>query len=85
MLQAETVILVEGEKRALALIEAGYPATTAMHGAKAPVNKTDWSPLAGKDVLIWPDRDRPGFGYAETASQAASALEQALQYPPAAR
>ena len=70
MLQAETVILVEGEKCALALIEAGYPATTAMHGAKAPVNKTDWSPLAGKDVLIWPDRDRPGFGYAETASQA---------------
>ena len=25
----------------LALIEAGYPATTAMHAANAPVDKTD--------------------------------------------
>jgi putative DNA primase/helicase len=34
----------------------GMVATTAMHGANAPVDKTDWSPLAGKAVLIWPDR-----------------------------
>lgn len=85
MLQAETVILVEGEKCALALTNAGYCATTAMHGAKAPVSKTDWSPLAGKDVLIWPDRDRPGFGYAEAASQAvlsAGALSCNILLPP---
>src|SRR5690606_20179205 len=41
---AEQVILVEGEKCAQALIEAGISATTAMHGANAPVDKTDWSP-----------------------------------------
>ena len=70
MLQAETVVLVEGEKCALALTNAGYCATTAMHGAKAPVNKTDWSPLAGKDVLIWPDNDEPGAEYAKQVSQA---------------
>ena len=70
LVAAEQVILVEGEKCAQALIDAGLVATTAMHGANAPVDKTDWSPLAGKAVLIWPDRDKPGFGYAEAAAQA---------------
>ena len=51
---AAQVVLVEGEKCAQALIEAGLVATTAMHGANAPVDKTDWSPLASKSVLIWP-------------------------------
>ena len=58
------VVLVEGEKCAQSLIDAGIVATTAMHGANAPVEKTDWSPLAGKSVLIWPDRDKPGWEYA---------------------
>mgnify|MGYP000317102185 CR=1 FL=1 len=82
---AEQVILVEGEKCAQALIEAGIVATTAMHGANAPVDKTDWSPLSGKAVLIWPDRDKPGFGYAEAASQAvlmAGATSCAILLPP---
>ena len=61
---ADRVILVEGEKCAQALIDAGHCATTAMHGANAPIDKTDWSPLQGKHVLIWPDRDKPGWEYA---------------------
>ena len=32
--------------------------------------QTDWSPLAGKAVLIWPDRDKPGWDYAMAAAQA---------------
>ena len=40
---AGQVILVEGEKAADALIEQGICATTAMNGASAPVDKTDWS------------------------------------------
>jgi putative DNA primase/helicase len=82
---ADAVILVEGEKCAQALIEAGFVATTAMHGANAPVEKTDWSPLAGKAVLIWPDRDKPGFAYAEAASQAVlttGAVSCAILLPP---
>ncbi len=71
MLAAETVILVEGEKCAQALIDAGYCATTAMQGANAPVDKTDWRPLEGKAVLIWPDKDAPGWSYAESAAKAA--------------
>jgi putative DNA primase/helicase len=48
MAAASHVVLVEGEKCAQALIAIGVVATTAMHGANAPVDKTDWSPLAGK-------------------------------------
>ena len=71
--RATSVILVEGEKCAQALIDAGLCATTAMHGAKAPVDKTDWSPLFGKTVLIWPDKDKPGWEYAMAASEAIAA------------
>jgi putative DNA primase/helicase len=85
MVSAAQVVLVEGEKCAQALIEAGVNATTAMHGANAPVDKTDWSPLAGKAVLIWPDRDKPGWEYAAQAAQAvltAGAKSCHILYPP---
>jgi putative DNA primase/helicase len=83
---AEEVVLVEGEKCAQALIDAGVCATTAMHGANAPVAKTDWSPLAGKRVLIWPDHDAPGATYARAAAEAllaAGAVSCAILQPPA--
>lgn len=70
MANAQQVVLVEGEKCAQALIEVGVVATTAMHGANAPPSKTDWSPLKGKDVLIWPDKDKPGWEYASQVGQA---------------
>ena len=85
MLKAEQVVLVEGEKCAQTLIELGVCATTAMHGANAPVDKTDWSPLKGKRVLIWPDRDKPGWIYADQASQSvmqAGAASCAILQPP---
>ena len=83
--EAAQVVLVEGEKCAQALIETGIVATTAMHGANAPVDKTDWSPLAGKAVLVWPDRDKPGWEYAVQAAQAilsAGAKTCHILYPP---
>lgn len=63
---AEPVWLVEGEKCAVALssngapglAEAGAVATTS--GASNSVARTDWRPLAGRVVLIWPDNDKPG-------------------------
>ncbi|BAO82938.1 predicted ATPase [Serpentinimonas maccroryi] len=85
MTSAAQVVLVEGEKCAQALIDAGVVATTAMHGANAPVDKTDWLPLAGKAVLIWPDRDKPGWAYATLAAQAilsAGAKSCHILYPP---
>jgi putative DNA primase/helicase len=82
---ADEVILVEGEKAAEALIDLGICAATAMNGASAPVGRTDWSPLAGKKVLIWPDKDAPGWRYAEAAAQAvmqAGATEVSILLPP---
>ena len=85
---SEHVILVEGEKCADALTEAGQVATTAMNGANAPIDKTDWSPLKDKHVLIWPDNDEPGKEYAEKAAQAianAGAKQVEIMYIPDAK
>lgn len=85
LVAASHIVLVEGEKCAQALIDAGVVATTAMHGANAPVDKTDWQPLAGKSVLIWPDRDKPGWDYGAQAAQAvlsAGAKSCHILYPP---
>jgi putative DNA primase/helicase len=86
MAAVDTVVLVEGEKCAQALIDIGIVATTAMNGAHAPIDKTDWTPLAGKHVLIWPDRDKAGWDYALNASDAIMAADAAsctLLMPPA--
>ena len=34
-----------------------------MGGAKSP-HLTDWQPVAGRDVVIWPDNNRAGAGFA---------------------
>lgn len=59
------VVLVEGEKYADALTHLGITATTAMGGAATAIEKTDWMPLAGKTVVVWPDHDEAGSRYAE--------------------
>lgn len=59
------VVFVEGEGKANALAEQGIPTTCAMSGSKAPVEKTDWSPLQGKHIVIWPDADEEGLQFAE--------------------
>ncbi|WP_353281931.1 AAA family ATPase [Wolbachia endosymbiont (group B) of Horisme vitalbata] len=69
ILKSDKVVFVEGEKCADALIEQGITATTAMSGANAPIEKTDWSPLKGKHVIIWPDNDVPGKKYAERVAK----------------
>ena len=85
LLKADTVVLVEGEKCAQALIDIGICGTTAMQGAQAPVEKTDWSPLKKKAVIIWPDKDKPGWEYATAAGHAAlaaGAVSCAVLMPP---
>lgn len=62
---APEIIVVEGEKAADALIAQNIDATTAMGGSNAPLEKTDWSPLRGRKVVIWPDNDEAGKAYAE--------------------
>ena len=60
-----TVIVCEGEKAADAaqMLVPEYVAITSPSGSKN-AGKADWSPLAGRRVLIWPDHDEPGTGYA---------------------
>lgn len=66
---ADAVVLVEGEKCADALMQLGIAATTAMGGAATAIDKTDWTPLAGKTVAVWPDHDEAGARYAAAAIQ----------------
>ena len=53
------VLVVEGEKCA-AVEVPGYVVVTWAGGSSA-VDKTDWSPLADRDVTVWPDCDGPGL------------------------
>jgi len=62
---AETVYVCEGEKAADAICSLSLAATTSAHGAKSAA-QTDWSPLAGKSVVIFPDNDSDGANYAES-------------------
>jgi 5S rRNA maturation endonuclease (ribonuclease M5) len=66
--KADTVVLVEGEKCADALMRLGIVATTAMGGAATSIDKTDWTPLAGKTVIVWPDHDEAGARYANSVT-----------------
>ena len=59
--------MVEGEKAADAARSLGFTATTSAGGSQA-AGKTDWRPLAGKEVWILPDNDAPGRKYADTVA-----------------
>src|SRR5262245_28228348 len=64
---AKRVIVGEGEKAADAARALGLVATTSAGGSQA-ATKTDWRPLAGKEVWILPDNDPPGRKYADIAA-----------------
>jgi predicted P-loop ATPase len=55
------VLVVEGEKAADAArrFAGPYVVVTWPAGAMA-ADKADWTPLAGRKVLLWPDADEPG-------------------------
>jgi putative DNA primase/helicase len=61
--KAGPIFVTEGEKCVHALSRFRAVATTSAHGSESP-HKTDWTPLAGKPVVILPDNDPPGEGYA---------------------
>lgn len=67
-----SVIVCEGEKAtdAATSLFPDHVAVTSPNGANS-AHKADWTPLAGRDVTIWPDNDKPGRRYAESAVQLA--------------
>jgi len=75
VMAADPVILVEGEKSADALNNLGFTATTAMGGSSAPIDKTDWTPIKGKHVIIWPDADKVGAKYGREAKRYLESLD----------
>jgi uncharacterized protein (DUF927 family) len=58
------VIVCEGEKSAEAatVLCPGHVVTCSSNGSNS-AKQTDWSPLKGRPVLIWPDADKPGDKY----------------------
>jgi len=58
------VYVVEGGKCVRAAKSIGLNATTSAHGASSAA-KSDWTPLAGKEVFIIPDSDKKGETYAD--------------------
>jgi hypothetical protein len=73
----DPVVVVEGEKCVQAMLWAGLSCMTWQGGSSAP-KTADWSPLAGRRVVIWPDLDPPG---AKAADEIAGLL--ASLTPPA--
>lgn len=69
------IIVVEGEKAAdaAARIFPKSVATTSQGGSKA-ASKADWPQLAGRQVLIWPDADKPGAEYAAAVAEILTSL-----------
>lgn len=67
-----TVLVAEGEKKADA-VSAIFPEMVgiASQGGSNSAGKSDWSPLAGRHVVVWPDCDEAGRHYARDVEQLA--------------
>jgi len=60
------VIVVEGEQKADALSKLGAGQFIGItSGSATSAGGADWSPLAGRTVVLWPDHDAPGQKYAD--------------------
>lgn len=69
-----SVMVCEGEKAADAAshLFPDWIAVTSPGGAQAP-QQSDWKPVAGRRVVIWPDYDEPGRKYAAVVAKLAKA------------
>lgn len=73
---ADCIYVCEGEKAADAGQSIGFVATTSSGGSNA-AGKSDWRPLAGKQIVIIPDNDPPGEKYAKDVIEELSKLRPA--------
>ena len=81
------VVLCEGEKAADAAghLLHDWVAITS-HGGSNGAGRADWTPLAGRRVVIWPDADEPGRKYADAVAAGLArigAASVAVAEPPA--
>ena len=75
----EKVIVVEGEKCRDRLRQSSGRAVVSWAGGTQGVRHTDWSPLSNRDVLIWPDFDRPGMAAANEIALHLASLGARIQ------
>jgi len=73
----DAVWIVEGEKQVAALAEIGILATTS--GGASSAEAADWTPLAGRHCVIWPDNDAEGLKYGNTVAAKLSGLGCAVE------
>ena len=74
------VLVTEGEKSALAaqrLFPSCVVTTSAGGGNRS--DKSDWRPLTGREVIIWPDADEPGIKYARKVRDMLLDLEASVK------
>lgn len=65
---------MEGEKAADAAtgLLPGFVVVTSPNGSKSAGN-ADWSPLRGREVIVWPDADAAGLDYGKAVGNGAEA------------
>ena len=82
---AAGVLIVEGEKAADAARTISPGVVVTWPGGGKAVKFTDWSPLKGRKVVIWPDRDEPGFEAAHAIAKALAPIADKVRVvtPPA--
>jgi DNA primase len=70
VLESPIVFLVEGEKDCETMRDHGFVATTNAGGAEAPWLDSYTEALRGREVIIIPDNDQPGWARAARISRA---------------
>lgn len=82
---ADTVVVVEGESCVYSLHEYGVIATTSPGGA-LKAEYADWTPLAGKNIVLWPDNDpvdqKLGYSPGRKHMQQVESILQSLEPKP---
>ena len=79
------VLIVEGEKAAKAARRICPGVVVTWPGGSKAAKFTDWTPLAGRKVNIWPDRDQPGIEAARVIAKTLAGIAAKVRVitPPA--
>lgn len=75
------VLIVEGEKtvEAAKQLFPDYVVVTSSGGAKS-ANKSDWSVLQGRDIVIAPDNDEAGISYAKKIQELCTSIVSNVRF-----
>ena len=60
-IETDTVLIVEGEKKCIAARKICPHNVVSCFGGVAGILNADWSPVYGKNIIIWPDNDKAGW------------------------